>query len=253
MFEKAFYELRESFSIDFDFSYLNKIDSNQLLYLVSAFGSEGDYQQFITLSSLRPNVDFQNYHYQAIYIAFKYRNVKLINYFIKFMKIYEDDVDEDQFSVMLGFAAEFGYVNIVQDIMKNCKCDPAFEDNSAILLSAQGGHLEVMKYLMSLDSKYGINLAARNNCVIRYSAQEGHLHVVKYLMEKVDSKYGIDPAANDNIAIRLAAQDGHLPVVMYLMEEVDSKYGMDPTANGNGAIQLAAHKGQLAVVKYLMS
>ena len=39
IFEKAVYELRESFSIGFNFSYLNKINSDQLLYLVAAFGS----------------------------------------------------------------------------------------------------------------------------------------------------------------------------------------------------------------------
>ena len=212
-FEKTFYNLRESFSIDFDFSYLNKIDSDQLLYLIAAFGSEENYQQFITLSSLRPNVDFQDYHSQAIYIAFKYRNINLIAYFLKYMKIYMKDVDESLFSIMLGFAAEFGYLRIVQDIMKNCKCDPAFEDNYAIRWSASEGHLDVVKYLMSLDSKDGIDPTAEDNEAIRCAAQEGHLHVVKYLMEEVDSTYDIDPAAGGNQAIRLAVQGGHLDVV----------------------------------------
>ena len=54
---------------------------------------------------------------------------------------------------MLGLTAEFGYLNIVQDITKNCKCDPEFGKNYAIRWSSKGGHLEVMKYLMILDSK----------------------------------------------------------------------------------------------------
>ena len=37
--EELFYELRGSFSIDFDFSHLVNIDSIHLLYLNSAFGS----------------------------------------------------------------------------------------------------------------------------------------------------------------------------------------------------------------------
>ena len=94
-FEKEFYELRQSFSIDFDFSYLANVNSDQLLYLIAAFGSEENYEKFITLSSLRSNVNFQCYHCQAIYIAFKYRNINLITYFLKYMKIYEDGVEED--------------------------------------------------------------------------------------------------------------------------------------------------------------
>ena len=252
-FEKTFYELRQSFSIDFDFSYLNKINSDQLLYLVAAFGSEENYQQFITLSSLRSNVDFQNYHRQAIYIAFKYRNINLIAYFIKYMKNYEKDVDESLFSVMLGFAAQFGYLLIVQDLVKNCKCDPAFGNNRAIRRSARGGHLDVVKYLMEeVDSKYGIDPAAQDNYAVRLSALEGHLHAVKYLVEEVESKNGIDPAADDNHAIRLAAFGGHLDVIKNLMEEVESKYGIDPADDDNLAIRLATQGGHLDVVKYLM-
>ena len=171
--EKELYELRESFCIDFDFSHLTNIDSNQLLYLVSAFGSAQNYETFITLSSLKSNLDFQIYHRQAIYIAFKYRNISLINYFLKYMKIYQENTNEAQTLpfIMLGFAAEFVYLNIVREIMKNGSCDPTFDDIYAI----------------------------------RWSALYGHLDVVKYLMEEVDSKYGIDPETEDNRAIQLSA------------------------------------------------
>ena len=251
--EELFYELRESFSIDFDFSHLSNIDSNQLLYLVSAFGSVQNYETFITLSSLRLNVDFQTYHQQAIYIAFKYANINLITYFLKYIKIYEKDVDADLPSILLGFAAEFGLVSIVREIMKNFKCDPAFDNNYAIRWSAQAGHLDVVKYLMEeVDSKYGINPADCGNWAIRCSATNGHMDVVKYLMEEVDSKYEIDPAAEDNYAIRWSASNGHLDVVKHLLEEVDSKYGIDPAASNNFAIRWSAQEGHLDVVKYLL-
>ena len=77
------------------------------------------------------------------------------------------DIDEDLISIMLVFAAEFGYLNIVQDIMKNGSCDPAFEENYAIRWSARGGHVDVMRYLMSLDSKYEIDPAAGDNSAIK--------------------------------------------------------------------------------------
>ena len=176
-----------------------------------------------------------------------------MTYFLKYMKIYEEDVDEDEFSAMFGFAAEFGYLNIVRKIMKNDKCDPAFEDNYTIRLAAQEGHLDVVKYLMGFNSKYGIDPAAQHNFAIRCAARGGHLDVVKYLMEEVYSKYDIDPAAQNNYSIQWSVHEGHLAVVRYLMEEVDSIYGIDPAAGDNHGIQIAAHEGHLAVVKYLMS
>ena len=75
---------------------------------------------------------------------------------------------------------------------------------------------------MSLDSKYGIDPAARGNLAIRNAAGKEHLDVVKYFIEEVDSKYGIDPAAYNNLAIRSAVREKHEDVVEYLM-------GLDPT------------------------
>jgi ankyrin repeat protein len=47
------------------------------------------------------------------------------------------------------------------------------------------------------------------------AASYGHLEVVKYLLS-LPKIYCIDPAAGDNYAIRLAALNGHLEVVEYL-------------------------------------
>ena len=159
--ETQFYNLRESHNIEFNFSYLSNIDSDKLLYFIAAFGSEQNYQQFIEdLPSVRSSVDCEDYHHRALYIAFKYGSIKLITYFLKSLKLYEDDLAGAL--RLLGFAAEFGYVCIVRDIMKNYQCDPAFQNNYAIRWSASDGHLEVIKYLMSLDSKYGMDPAAND-------------------------------------------------------------------------------------------
>ena len=83
-------------------------------------------------------------------------------------------INEEDASKMLCIAAEFGYVNIVQGIMKNGKCDPAAGDNYAIRVAASFGHLEVMRYLMNLDSKYGIGPGAGDNTAIRKAAEGGH-------------------------------------------------------------------------------
>ena len=99
-----------------------------------------------------------------------------------------------------------------------------------------------MKYLIEeVDSKYGIDPAANDNAAIQLAARGnqllGHLNVVKYLMS-LDIKYGIDPAANDNEVIRqtirLATESAvnveqDVEFVKYLMS-LDSKYGIDRSA-----------------------
>ena len=56
-------------------------------------------------------------------------------------------------------------------------------------MESSEGHLEVVKYLMSLESN-GIDPSADNNEAISLASRYGRLEVVKYLMS-LDSKYGI--------------------------------------------------------------
>lgn len=78
-FEQEVYELRESFCMDFNFSNLTNINSDLLLYFISAFGSEKKYETFIGgLSILQSNMKSQSYPLLALYVAFKYGNVNLI-------------------------------------------------------------------------------------------------------------------------------------------------------------------------------
>ena len=82
-----------------------------------------------------------------------------------------------------------------------------------------------------MDSTYDIDPAAGGNQAIRLAVQGGHLDVVKYLIEGVDSTFGIDPAVGDNCAIQLAAFRGHAEVVKYLLG-LDAKYGIDRSLDG---------------------
>ena len=85
------------------------------------------------------------------------------------MNIYRNDLTKDLCSIMLYSAAKFGYLKIIQTLVRDYHCNPA-----------AGGNYVFLK-------------AARN----------GHLAVVKYLIEEVEEKYGVDPAAGDNYAIEL--------------------------------------------------
>jgi len=60
----------------------------------------------------------------------------------------------------------------------------------------------------------GADLHAQNDYALRLAAENGHLKVVKYLLEQ-----GANLHADNEKALRLAALYGHLEVVKYLLEE----------------------------------
>lgn len=97
--------------------------------------------------------------------------MNLITYFLKYMKIYlKDDVDQNLLSTILGFAAEFGYVYIVWEITHG------------------GGHLHVVKYLMSLDPKYGMDPAAIESNQAHLSSTYFKTHVCFITLNELASR-----------------------------------------------------------------
>ena len=101
------------------------------------------------------------------------------------------------------------------DLEKVKKCikqgiKPNIYNNAPMRCATFSGHLEVVKYLASLDS---VDPGANGSYVIKLASENGHLDVVKYLAS-LDS---VDPGTADNYAIRWASWYGHLEVVKYLI------------------------------------
>ena len=115
--------------------------------------------------------------------------------------------------------------------------------------AAKQGDLDVIQKLsMNVDVSYN------NNNALRLAARKGHLEVVKYLatlQNPVTGDYRVDVSANDNFALRLAALNGHLEVVKYLSTLVDpvtGDYRVDVSADNNQALRYAAY---LKIIKFL--
>lgn len=204
--ENELFELR-AFDITFYLSdlYLNA-NQDCLFYFICACGSEENYDKFIDLSTFRSN------QRQAFYLALKYGNIKLISHFLKLITTCRNDFTKDLCTLILHYAAEFGYLKIIRTLVQDFQYHPGAGRNLAIKTAAQKGHVHVMKYLLKeVDAKYEIDPAA----AIQHAASNGHVEVVKYLNEEVDAKYGIDPTAVDNWASKHSASNGHLHVVKY--------------------------------------
>ncbi|KYQ88305.1 hypothetical protein DLAC_11000 [Tieghemostelium lacteum] len=134
----------------------------------------------------------------------------------------------------LVYACKGGYYDIVVYLCENF---PKIKHHAkAMDLAAQGGHLEILKYLYN---KWGANFTSR---AINKATENGHLETLKYL-------YSIRPNTNikcSSKSMDVASNNGHLELIKYQMERnlaTVSFYAMDS----------AAFKNRLDIVKYLHS
>ena len=102
-----------------------------------------------------------------------------------------------------------------------------------------GGHVEVLEYIVSL----GANIRANDELALHRACQYGYLEVVKYLVS-----LGADFKADDDCAVRLAVQFDHLQVVKFLVS-----IGADIRADNDCAIRWASWKENFEMVQYLLS
>ena len=167
----------------------------------------------------------------------------------------ETQIDDDGDQYIICKALQHQHLSTIQNLIAcndDVVLDFAFEENYAFRYAAKCGHLDVLQFLMQLDSKYGkIDPAAKDNYALTHAASKGQLNVVEYLME-LDPKYGVDPASQRNLAFILAAENNHLDVMKYLLA-LDPRYGIDPAAQRNEALIVSASWGHLDIVKYLMT
>ena len=147
-----------------------------------------------------------------------------------------DPSDDNNYAIRL--ASQGGHLEVVKVLLKDERVDPSALDNVAIPFASHGGHLEVVKLILK-DSR--VDPSDDDNYAIRWASLGGYPGVVKELLK--DSR--VDPSAKHNYAISLATQGGHVEVLKVLLK--DSR--VDPSARDNAAIRWASSKGHLWVVK----
>lgn len=262
--ERLFIQLRRSYFLQL--GTLSSPIKNPLLviFLLCAFGSLEDVEKNELLFKQRQertNVcpyEYDEYDfagttmkeaYVFVGIAIKYANFSVAQWFLTKLSIFEIE-RQATYMAIFEIAAEYGYANVVKDLVRKSICRPAYGSNFAIRIAAERGHSRVVDYLLRLDSSYGIDPAVFDNIVILKAAQYGHLNIVTALMD-LPPRYRVDPATRDNLPMLHAADQGHLDILKYLMT-LDPKFGIDPAAQNNTAIRWAAQSGRLDVVQYLM-
>ena len=134
-------------------------------------------------------------------------------------------------------------------------------DNNAIELACQEGHLEIAQLLLNWrgDEKQFVDPTINDNNAIELACQEGHLEIVQLLLNwrgGPDEDQYVDPTINDNTAIEFACEEGHLEIVQLLLNwrgGPDEDQYVDPTINNNNAIEFACQEGHLEIVQLLLN
>ena len=87
------------------------------------------------------------------------------------------------------------------------------------MISAQNGHLEVVKTLLEAEGRELLMLTTDNGTSCLWiSASNGHLEVVKALLEAGGRELAMLTTGNRTICLLISAQNGHLEVTNTLLE-----------------------------------
>uniref|UniRef100_A0A7N0RA55 PGG domain-containing protein n=1 Tax=Kalanchoe fedtschenkoi TaxID=63787 RepID=A0A7N0RA55_KALFE len=189
----------------------------------------------------------------------------------------------------LYVAAEYGYVLVVQEMIKyydivaaGIKARNGFD---AFHIAAKQGDLDVLRVLVEALPDLTMTVDALNTTALHTAAMQGHTEVVSFLMESGSGLAAISKS-NGKTALHSAARNGHLEVVKLLLgadpslatrvdkkgqtalhmavkgqnlEVVEVLINIDPTtvnmvdSKGNTALHIATRKGRVQIVKRLLS
>lgn len=116
---------------------------------------------------------------------------------------------------------------------------PSDNIDHALVCAASSGHLEVVKFLVSI----GINVAVECSAAVWQAASAGHLEVVKYLVS-----LGADVTEWDDSALRSSVRHNHIETVRYLISA-----GANVTSTHNESVINSAWYGKLEMVELLIS
>ena len=145
-----------------------------------------------------------------------------------------------------------GSLNVLQHLLQtkkfNFKESKGKNGNSCVLLAAQNGQLETVKWLIENGCSTIDETNNENNSCLLLAAQNGHLETVKWLIENGCSTNEKNDLGDS--CLILAAQNGHLETVKWLIEYGCSIH--EKNTKGYSCLLCAARKGHLETVKLLI-
>ena len=112
---------------------------------------------------------------------------------------------DSHYGELLFQAARAGDESLVKYALDNKFSE---DINGALKIAANGGHLDVVKYLV----ERGANIHLQSEFPLTLALINGHAEVVKYLVSK-----GADVHIHDNYLLKLARERGQKDIMNYLL------------------------------------
>lgn len=127
----------------------------------------------------------------ALYFAAWSKNEEIVRILLDAMNS-NPQAQSESASLVLPIAAAFGLTRLVQDLVDHYKAKVNSRDqrhkNSALMLAANHGHLDIVKFL---DTRHA-DLNLRNSCgstAVILASCEGHTDIIKYLQRRSSRKF----------------------------------------------------------------
>ncbi|KAL7169985.1 hypothetical protein ACSBR2_034939 [Camellia fascicularis] len=154
----------------------------------------------------------------------------------------------------LYVAAEYGYVDLVKEMMKyydiasaGIKAKNGYD---AFHIAAKQGDLEILKVLMEAHHDLSMTFDQSNTTALHSAAAQGHIEAVNFLLEK-NSSLATITRSNGKTALHSSARNGHLEVVKALLRK-EPGIGLRNDKKGQMALHMAVKGQSVKVVDELI-
>ncbi|KAF9678922.1 hypothetical protein SADUNF_Sadunf07G0086800 [Salix dunnii] len=154
----------------------------------------------------------------------------------------------------LYVAAEYGYVDVVREMMKyyaladaGIKARNGFD---AFHVAAKQGDIEILRVLMEARPELSMTVDLSNTTAVHTAATQGHIEIVNFLLDAGSSLATI-AKSNGKTALHSAARNGHVEVVQALLT-MEPGISTRIDQKGQTALHMAVKGQNIEVVEELV-
>lgn len=148
---------------------------------------------------------------------------------------------------LLEIAGENGYLDIVEFLIETHRCNVNNLNEYTIQLIVQAGNLDIFEYLINLGAKFDISI------VFTGAAAYGHLNILKYLISLEPTHGIIDIHIENEYNFNQSIRFGRLELLKYLFSLEPTHGRINVHGGFDHAFWVAARNDDLDVLKFLVS
>ncbi|KAJ0979417.1 hypothetical protein J5N97_014891 [Dioscorea zingiberensis] len=190
----------------------------------------------------------------ALYVAAEYGYVDVVTEIIKYHDVATASIRAKNGYDALHIAARQGDVDVVRELLEalpELSMTVDLSNTTALNTAATQGHIQVVNLLLEADASLAKIARSNGKTALHSAARNGHLEVVKALLSK-DSGIATRIDKKGQTALHMAVKGTNLEIVDELINCEPALINLEDT-KGNTALHIATRKGRAQIVKRLLS